>query len=224
MNTPGADALIQQEAARLAARQAHISNLKSMLTAIPKVNPRVVDTAVDALMRSADEYMAHFPLVDDRGRRSKPGISDARSAVAALQKSLEAAQEKLSDLPLNAFTELTNAYNAPMGRLKADVEQVRAATVEALKTLQSKPDKPPDHARNALAYRVATVLRDIMGIVPTATRDDAANVTRGRGGATYAVVLRATLAVAGVTQVKLGPLIDAGLASLADPDLPENLQ
>jgi hypothetical protein len=222
MNTPTADLIIQQEAKRLAARKVHIDALKVLVTVIPKVAPQMVETAVDALMEAADEYMAHFPLVDDQGRRSKPGIAEARVSVSELHKSLEAVQKKLSVLPLNAFTELTNAYDAPMGRLQADVALVCKATASALATLKAKPDKSPDHARNVLAYRVAVVFDDILKVKPASTmaKQLTRNMSTGRGGAAYARVLSATLKAAGVASCDTGPLITAGLRLLNDPDLP----
>lgn len=137
----------------------------------------------------------------------------------SLHKSLAAVQTQLSVLPLNAFTELVDAYDAPMGRLKAEVDQVFEATEKALKTLQDKPDKPPDHARNVLAYQVAVVFDDILHIKPTSTtpRQLTQNLSTARGGAAYASVLLATLNVAGVANCDLGPLITAGLGLLKDP-------
>lgn len=224
MNTPDADKLISGEAALLEKRKAYRARLQGLLAAIPGVDPDRIPLAIDALMDAADAYLASKPIVDAQGRRSRPGIAAARGSVLALHKSLAAVQAQLSALPLNAFTELTNAYDAPMGRLKADVAQVFQATESALETLKAQPDKAPDFARHVLAGQVAQVFRDILHIKPSATRDDATNVTGGRGGAAYATVLRATYAIACVTQIKIGPLIDIGLALLADPDLPHNLQ
>ncbi len=204
-------------------RQIDMEKLQSLLAAIPGVNPALIAPAIDSLMEAAEGYQASKPIVDAQGRRSKPGIAEARSSIAALHKSLAAVQAQLAVLPLNAFTELTNAYDAPMGQLKADVAQVFHATAAALKSLKAQPDKAPDIARHIVACEVAKVFRDILQVKPTATRDDAENVTGARGGAAYAIVLRATYAIAGLTQIKLGPLIDVGLALLADPDLPHNL-
>ncbi len=204
-------------------RQIDMEKLQSLLAAIPGVNPAQIAPAIDALMEAAEGYQASKPIVDALGRRSKPKLAEARRSIAALHTSLATVQAKLAVLPLNAFTELTNAYDAPMGQLKADVAQVFQATDAALASLKAQPDKASDFARHVVACEVATVFRDILRIKPTATRDDDENVTGARGGAAYAIVLRATYAIAGLTQIKLGPLIDVGLALLADPDLPHNL-
>lgn len=224
MNTPDADKLINAEAALLEERKADTAMLQGLLAAIPGVDLAHIPLAIAALMEAADDYLTSKPIVDAQSRRSSPGIADARASVLALHKSLAAVQAQLSALPLNAFTELTTAYDAPMGRFKAEVAQVFQATESALKSLRAKPDKAPDFARHVLACKVAQVFRDILQIKPAATRDDATNVTGGRGGAAYATVLRATYSLAGVKQIKIGPLIDIGLALLADPDLPHNLQ
>ena len=79
---------------------------------------------------------------------------------------------------------------------------------------------------------VAIVMQDTLGITPTSTRDTAENVDYTKGGAAFARLLRAVLALAGF-DVKsiprtqrgsgmkdLGPIIDAGLRLLRDPHLP----
>jgi hypothetical protein len=222
MNTPDADKLIKTEAALLAKRQADMAVLQGLLAAIPGVNSAHIPLAIDELMAAADAYLASMPIVDAQGRRSRPGIAEARASVLALHKSLAAVQAKLSALPLNAFTELANAYEAPMGRLKAEVAQVYKATDAALKSLKTKPDKTPDHARNVLAYQVAVVFDDILKVKPTTTtpKQLTQNLSTARGGAAYALVLDATLNVAGVANCDLGPLISAGLRLLTDPKLP----
>lgn len=214
------DALIKKEVAVLAQRVLETKTLTILVAGIPKVKPEVVSDAVEALLEAADLYKADRPILDIKGRRSKPGIAEARASVAALQKSLCAVQQHLSGLPLTAFTELTDAYDAPMGRLKADVAQVCKATETALKSLRAKPDKAPDHARNVLAYQVAVVFRDILDKKPSSASDKSLNVTNKRGGAAYARVLRATLKISGVSDYDPGPLITTGLKLLKDPELP----
>lgn len=203
----------------LAKRQADTAMLQGLLAAIPGVDPAHIPLAIDRLMDAADAYLASKPIVDAQGRRSRPGISEARASVLGLHKSLAAVQAQLSALPLNAFTELVDAYDAPMGRLKAEVAQVFKATDEALKSLKAKPDKPPDHARNVLAYQVAVVFEEILKVKPmtTSTKQLTQNLSTARGGADFARVLHATLNVAGVADCDMGPLITAGIRLLKDP-------
>lgn len=208
------------EAKRVANNARARKELETLLKSLPKVNHQVIPDVVKALLEAADDYMASYPLIDTNGRRSKSGIADARASVAALHKALTAARKELENLPLPALSELTNAYDAPMGRLKADVAQVCTATETALKALKAQPDKAPDVARTALAHQVAVVFRDILKLKPSTTSDKSLNVTMKRGGAAYARVLRAALKAAGVNDYDPEPLIKAGLRLLNDPALP----
>ncbi|APW46667.1 hypothetical protein [Rhodoferax antarcticus] len=212
----------KQATTRLAKRLASVDALKTVLTSIPKVDPDVVQTATAELMNAADDYMASQPLVDPKGRRSKPNLAEARASVAALQKHLAKALEQLSVLPLDARTAIGQATNAPLGKMRSDIEQVRQVVEKALVELSARPRKIADAARNVLAYQVAAVFRDTLKVKPTSTSDKqlTANMSTARGGAAYARVLRATLKAAGVVNYDPGPLIAAGLTLLKDPNLP----
>ena len=215
-------ATTKQGATGMVKRIASIDALRKELASIPKVNPNVVQTAADELMNAAADYMASQPIVDPQGRRSKPNLAEARASVAALHKHLAKAQEQLSTLPLDARTAIGQATNAPLGKMRSDIEQVQQSVEKALAELSARPNKVPDAARYVLAYEVAVVFRDILNVMPTSTSDKqlTANMSTARGGAAYARVLRATLKAAGVVNYDPGPLITAGLASLNDPDLP----
>ena len=215
-------ATTKQGATRLAKRIASTDALKTLLTGIPKVDPNVVQTAADELKNAADQYMASLPIVDPKGRRSKPNLAEARASVAALHKHLTKALEQLSDLPLDARAAIGQATNAPLGKMRSDIEQVRQGVEKALVELSARPHKIADAARNVLAYQVAVVFRDTLKVKPTSTSDKqlTANMSTARGGAAYARVLRATLKAAGVVNYDPGPLVTAGLALLKDPDLP----
>lgn len=212
----------KQGATRLAKRIALADALKTVLASIPKVDPEVVQTATDELMNAADNYMTSQPLVDPKGRRSKPNLAEARASLAALYKHLAKALKQLSNLPLNARAAVGQATNAPLGKMRLDLERVRQGVENALADLAAHPNKVADAARNVLAYEVAVVFRDILKVKPPSTSDKqlTANMTTARGGAAYARVLRATLNAAGVTMYDPGTLIKAGLDLLNDPNLP----
>jgi Holliday junction resolvasome RuvABC endonuclease subunit len=186
---------------KLAKRVASADELAILLTHIPKVNLNVVQTATEALLEAADHYMASQLMVDSKGRRSKPNLADARAGVAALHKHLANAIQQLSDLPLDALTAIGQVTNAPLGKMRADIEQVRHAVETALAELNDRPHKVADAARCVLAYQVAVVFRDLLHVKPTSTSDKqlTPNMSTARGGAAYARVLRATLKTAGVT-------------------------
>ena len=209
--------LLDRETERTGKRSAEADTLKVLLTSIPKVDADDVPGAVVALMHAADQYRANLHTVEADGRRSKPGIAEARDGMSALLASLTAADHHISHLPLNAFSALATAYKGPLGGPKAVLHQLRTAAAIASKSLRHHPDKAGDHARVVLAYQVAAVFQDILKIRPTATSDKSSNVTGKRGGAAYARVLRATLGLAGVIEYDPKPLISAGLETLLDP-------
>ena len=210
------------EAKRIKSNALTAETMGDLLRSIAKVNPDTIPEAIKALQEAAYDYKKSNPLVDTKDRHSKPGIAEARTSVAALHKCLSATQTQLSNLPLNAFTKLTEAYDAPMGQLKADLEKVCKATEAALESLKAEPDKTPDADRNVLAYHVAVVFRDILNVKPASTSDKqlTQNMSTARSGAAYARVLRATLKAAGVVNYDPGPLIEAGLRLLKDPSPP----
>ncbi len=215
-------ATTKRGATRLVKRIASTDALKKVLTSIPQIDPGMVQTAADELMNAADDYMASQPIVDPQGRRSKPNLAEARASVASLHRHLAKTLEQLSALPLDARMAIGQATNAPLGKMRSDIGQVRQGVEKALIELSARPHKIADAARNVLAYQVAVVFRDILNLKPTSTSEKqlTANMSTARGGAAYARVLRATLQAAGVTTYDPGPLITAGLCLLKDPNLP----
>lgn len=216
------DQLIKKEVVRLDQRATEATAMSNLLASFAKVAQSTIEPAVEALMEAADQYVASQPMVDPKGRRSKPNLAEARASVAALHKHLVKAQEQLANLPLGARAAIGQATNAPLGKMRSDIEQVRQAVENALAELTAQPNKIADAARNVLAYQVAVVFRDILNVKPTFTSEKqlTPNMSTARGGATYARVLRATLKAAGVTMYDAGPLITAGQRLLKDPNLP----
>lgn len=237
------DILIEQEKKRLLKRASEATSLKNLLASIPKVAPSVIEPAVVALMDAADQYRASQPVVEPKGRRSKPNLAEARASVAALHKQLAKSQMQLSALPLDAMTAIGRATEVPMeelrcltvsdvdsdfdgnfraviGKMGADIEKIRRAVALAMDELAARPHKVADAARNILAYRVAVVFTDILKKTPSSARAKQLKENNPRGGAAYDRVLRATLKAAGVTDYDSAPLITAGLRLLMDPDLP----
>lgn len=219
-NTILKDQLIKKEAARDAKRVTDAKALNTLLASLPKVDTAVVQPAVDALMNAADVYKASQPLVDPEGRRSKPNIAKARASMAALQKHLVKAEEQLTNLPLDAIATLAQVTGAPMGKMRADIAQVRHVVGKALAELTARPHKVADEARNILAYQVAVVFQDILKMKPSSTRAKQLKDNKSRGGAAYERVLHLTLKAAGVINCDSGPLITAGIRLLMDPNLP----
>jgi hypothetical protein len=216
------DQLRKQEAAMAAKRADQATVLKNLLAGLAQIGPTVVDTAADALMDAADQYKAAHPLVDPKGRRSRPRIAEGRASMATVGEHLAKARDALSALPLDARTAIGQATDSPLGKMLTDIDQMRRAVEKALISLNARPDKVANEARRILAYEVAVVFRDILKMKPTSTseRQLTQNMSTGRGGAAYARVLSATLNAAGVTDYDPGPLITEGLSLLRDPKLP----
>jgi hypothetical protein len=78
------------------------------------------------------------------------------------------------------------------------------------------PNKPTNTALYLLAADVAKVMRKTLGLEPTTTLDNP-NAKRSRGGGAYDRILRATLAVVGITQCSTQPVMKAGLYLLSNP-------
>ena len=193
------DQLIKKEAKRLDQRANHFMALTNLLASIPKVASSVIEPAVATLIDAADQYKASQPVVDPKGRRSKPNLAEARASVAALDKSLAKAQEQMSTLPLDALTAISRASNAPIGKMRSDIEQVRRVVQLAQEALFARPHKVADADRHILAYGVAVVFTDILKKTPSSARAKQLKENNPRGGAAYDRVLRATLSIAGVT-------------------------
>ena len=208
-------------------RATFAAELKALLNSLPKITPEVVPTAVAALMDAADQYKASRPLVDPKGRRSKPNLAEAREAVAVLHKHLTKAHDqlskavdKLSALPVDAIAAIGWATEAPVGKMRFDIENVCTAAQLALDQLNARPHKVADAARNVLAYQVAVVFIEILKLKPSSTSAKQLKEFQPRGGAAYARVLAATLHVAGVTDHDISPLITSGLRLLKESHLP----
>lgn len=198
--------------------------LKELLQQIAGRNLAAVTEAHDALLEAAAAYMSSRPSIDENGRRSRLPIAIARAGLKNLHKKLLDAQRAAKDLPANALAVFCDSYENSKGALLIELELGLQAADRAVQALKGQPDKAPDFDRNVLACDVAVVLRDILKLKPASTRDTDINVTGKLGGAAYARTLRATLKVAGVTHVDIGPLIDAGLRLLSDETLPNNLE
>lgn len=213
---------VQNEAARLEKREAECRALRQVVAAIRKVDPAVVDDAVDAILRVADDYRASTYLVDSGGQRSVPSLKTERQSIGKLLKNIEAVRHDIANLPLSAFSALAFGYKAPVGRLKIEIDRIWAAALAAQLSLNERPNKQPDYARIFLAFQVAVVFRDILKQKPSSASDKSIYVNMKRGGAAYARVLRATLEICGVAKYDPGPLIASSLSLLKAPYLPSN--
>jgi multidrug efflux pump subunit AcrA (membrane-fusion protein) len=196
--------------------------VKELLLQLCNNDTELKDLACKALVQAAKAYKSSRPLIDGRRRRSKPLIAEDRKQLKKLQRALEAARAAAQALSINALFMFCDAYENPIGKLIMELNAAAPAAERATEAARRKSDRTADFERTVLAYDVACVFRDILKKRPKSTRDRAENITSKRGGAAYARVLRVTLKLAGVANVDIGPLIDAGLHLLSDDALPQN--
>jgi hypothetical protein len=144
-----------------------------------------------------------------------PEVSRLRGELQSLQGALEVVQKELEDLSPQAIKAFCSALNAPKGdAIKDALDAAQTASTHAA----GMANKPANAARNILAYQVARVMRDILGVAPAATRDITDVSTGARSGAAYGRLLREVLIASGDSPPDdLYPLIVRGLRLLADP-------
>ena len=207
---------------RRAFHEDHIRSLQQLLSSYKPDDPLAVQIAMAALLTAVIEYRNSFPIVDSTGQRVRPKLASARRSTATLLKRLKKAQEEFATLPVDAVAAVARAAGEPIGALLQMVDRVVRAVESASQDLQKQPNKSGDVHLDVLALEVALIFRNIMHLKPAATRPTA-DINGKRGGAAYAHVLVATLALVGREDADLGPVIDSGLALLNDSTLPHNL-
>jgi hypothetical protein len=158
----------------------------------------LVKQAVEQLMEAADAYRMEF--TSRRGDRLyRPFVSEDR---AVLSKILKPTQEALAaldiGLPFGARRALARAGLSDAA-VKAKLAEVASVVRGALDSLAAIPNRVPDDPRAVLAFDVATVLADTLGIEPSLSRPSEINAPETALGARGAFhrLLEATLLAAG---------------------------
>jgi len=173
-----------------------------------------------AVLDAVEDYLREWPLVDEDGRRHAiTSAAETRKALSRLVKQLNAAKSTLAELPIGARVDLNRTLGRRAIRFKAGLYQFADAANAALSAARAQDDKTTDTARFVLAYEVARVFEDVLGISPSTSRPDNPTVTARKGGALYGRVLAQTMKLAGRVSVSVGPMIDRGIKMLRDPDL-----
>ena len=158
----------------------------------------LVRQAVVQLLEAADAYRMEF--TSRRGDRLyRPFVSEDR---AALSKILTPTQEALAaldiGLPFGARRALARAGLSDAAA-KAKLVEVASVFRGALNSLAAIPNRVRDDPRAVLAYDVAAVLADTLGIEPSLSRPSEINAQEGALGTrgAYHRLLEATLLAAG---------------------------
>jgi len=192
------------------------ASLYQLLVELAQQDTGLADRALAQLDEATGRYLSSKPDLDANGNKIRSGISRDRTAVRKLEEKATELQEAVNALSIHARLTLGSAMEAPIGTLTIGLEALSKAIPEAVRRLQAEKNKPGDHQLRVWAYEVAVVLRDVLRIAPSATRDDA-STQHARGGAAYARLLQEARLLISSRSIDIGRLIDAGLTLLKDP-------
>jgi hypothetical protein len=212
--------------------------VQALLVNIAGADNKGTPKACVELREAIDDYKNRLYIVsqDARGRkfRTRPGISETRKYLTDLETKLRAARNLADAMLPSAMSLFCDAYGQPRGKLLNEFDDAIHAVEKSLKVARHRAHREKNYDLSILAYKVAVVMQDFLGITPTSTRDTAQNVNFTKGGAAYARLLREVLDLAGfdVRSIRrkhrglgdkdIGPLIDEGLRLLKDPSSPHN--
>jgi hypothetical protein len=193
------------------------TGLADLVLVLAKGNAALADQALRALTDAADRYHAPAPAIDAEGHRTGKSVSASRNAVRRVGERLRGLQDALAAMPFDAMATVLMALGRPLGAVNGILRDLATAVDTARSELDHQPNKPPDYRLTVWAYEVALVLRDILGVRPTATRVSSPLVTGARGGAAYGRLLAAALPLVVAQHVDVDRLIGAGLKLLKNP-------
>lgn len=156
--------------------------------------------------------------VDDYRRHLDPEVATQRKELKALANAISDALDKFENLSPQSLRLYCNAANAPKGAVTTPLCEALIAAQIALTDAITLPNKTPNSTLNVLAYQVARVMRDILGIQPASTRDITEFYVGSLGGGAYTRLLRQVIAIAGESPPKdLYPLVSRALDLIKNP-------
>lgn len=127
--------------------------------------------------------------------------------LTALGRALHDLQRCLDNPSISTVEFVANALDAPLGKLRAPVRRLAAAVEQA----NSPSGRPPKLANVVLAYKVARILKEVIGIEPALTRVSETS-TGNRGGAAFNRLLAMVFEVGNIDAPDdLYPLMKASL-------------
>jgi len=177
----------------------------------PKASQEARKEALERLEAAIDSFRLGYPYVEnpEGTYRVRESVSEHRDALRRLSNALNDSIEALKTLPPATRATLSRRVKSIHKLISRTERLAEVAADEHLKAVESKDhiddDNPP-----YLAFAVAGVLRDTLGVKITLS-SDRATTNAPRNGAAYARLLRATLEAAGAnTPDDLFPLINAG--------------
>lgn len=149
---------------------------------------------------------------------STPEVSQTRNELNDLNRALVKSAQILESLSPNSINLLCDAIGGPKGAMTEIINNLIQTVDNSIIQANRIPNRKPNIRLTILAYNVAVIMRDDLGIKPTRTRDDENIITGVRGGAAYASILRAVIKCADeVPADDLFPLITKALDLMDDP-------
>lgn len=156
----------------------------------PTASEVEVAIAVELLIRAIADYRESFPILDG-ALRTRGSLSEARQDLRSLatSKSTPSAQTFMAHHAL---------LRAGGSQMKANsTAPIAVSAQRALENLAGRHDHETDEHREVLACEVARILRDVLQLKVSLTRDEPGDETKALPGAAYARLLRCVLAAAG---------------------------
>jgi len=127
--------------------------------------------------------------------------------LTALGRALHDLQRCLDNPSISTVEFVANALDAPLGKLRGPVRRLAAAVEQA----NSTSGRPPKLANVVLAYKVARILKEVIGIEPALTRVSE-TTTGSQGGAAFSRLLAMVFEVGNIyAPDDLYPLMKASL-------------
>lgn len=193
--------------------------LEALLLDFARRDTALAEKALQALLDATRRYEDARQYLNVDGGLVVQGIAQDRASLRALGRNVMNLQNAFSNLSVHARMALGSHLNAPLGTVTRPLDDLSRAIEAASGDLDMEMDKPGDYHLKAWACEVAVVLREVLGIEPSTTRENAKG-THPRGGASYARLLREAYPLISTRGIDLPRLQDAGLTLLRDPDGP----
>lgn len=179
--------------------------------------PLLGELVTDPIKR--EQALAELEVIIDEYRHVLPHeVSQTRDELKGLLKSLEKSADNLDKLSPGTVAILCKALGGPRGRVTFALQQAIDAVKAAINIAAKLPHRRSNSHLTVLACEVAQVMRDILEIKASRTRDNSDLIDGSQGGAGYARLLRQVIECTGDTPpYDLYPIISKGLALMADP-------
>lgn len=164
--------------------------------------------ALDAFEEIIADYRSAIP----------PAVSQTRRELKHLVNALDDSINALAQLSPQSLNLFCDALDGPKGATTKELMLVKSVAEKAHAAAMALSGTKPNSDINVLAHDVAVVMKTILHMPVSLTRDTDENIKGNHGGATYASILRQVMECAGKSPPDdLFPLIKRGVDLLANP-------